>query len=117
MAAGTRAASLEDLYRDVARGLLVVGTNYVTTDHQLASGMLPWATMFEINRGKLVSRVRNRAITFATRVFWKNLTELGDRTTLQVSQYGSAKGFPWQGGWLLATAPATRFAAVNVVAT
>jgi TldD protein len=113
--AGAQGTSLEELYKDIPRGMLVLRCDAVSVDPGINTGMIMFADLFEINRGKIVGRVRDAAIPFNTRNLWKHLTALGDPTTMQTSSVGDSKGNPWHYAEQVATAPAARFEQVDVI--
>jgi TldD protein len=116
MAPGRDAATAADLYKDISRGVFVSGSVAVSTDQQFGS-IFCRGTMFEIERGKIVSRIREGALQSTTRNFWKSLTALGDSTTMAQSEYWSSKGHPWKYAREGASAPAAFFKDVDVIST
>jgi len=117
MTPGTSRASLEDLYKDMTKGL-VVRTGWVTTDQQLASGAIRGFTeIYEVSQGKIVRRVKDIQLQFNTLPFLKGLTVLGDATTMQEEDVSTSKGLPWVGVTSGATAPAALLKEVNAVST
>jgi len=117
IAPGTAALPLEDMYKDIAHGILVTRCDWVSIDPQLTTGMLNYGNMCEIKRGKIVSRVRDGAFIFSTKTLWKNLVAIGDQSTVRNVTDGYWKGNPWRSGFQSTTAPAMRFSAVDVIST
>jgi TldD protein len=111
-------ASVDDLCKEVRRGVLVRGTRYVTTDPQFSSGsILSTGQRFEIENGKVVRRLDGNGLEFVTRNFWKSLVALGDASTVANSSFEISKGQPWRSALNTATAPAGLFKDVNVITT
>jgi len=113
----TSTASVEDLCRDVSRGLLIMQGEYFSVDQQLTTGSLLWGLMYEIRKGKLVHRVRDAGIQFGTRKFWKSLTVLGGANSVRNQHYDAYKGNPWRRLKETGTAPAGLFKDVDVIGT
>lgn len=118
VAPAAQRATLEDLYRDIPRGLLIRYADNVATDQQLSSGSLTWAgAMFEIEKGKIVRRIDGNGIQFGTSTFWKSLMAVGDANTTGMGTFYLSKGQPWRYVIRTATAPAGFFKDVNVIST
>jgi TldD protein len=112
--------SLEDLYGHIPRGIFVWRADRIDMDHQLASGSLfasPNVDMFEIERGKLVGRIRGNALQFGTARLWKSLAAIGDTSTIRNSHFDASKGYPWRFAVQTASAPAALFNEINVVSS
>jgi predicted Zn-dependent protease len=118
---GTTSANIDELCKDVSRGLLIREAHYVASDQQLSSGSIfVTGVMFEIANGKIVRRVEGNGIEFSTAKLWKSLAAIGDVSTMRDfgdNTWGLPKGQPWRGAAQSATAPAGLFKDVNVVAT
>jgi TldD protein len=117
IAPGTGRASLADLCKDVSHGVLMTQTDYIAVDQELTSGSVMWGHMFEIERGKIVRRLRDTGLQFTTQKLWKSLMALGDQSTVRNNHYGTYKGNPWKHIEESTTAPAGLFKDVDVIAT
>jgi TldD protein len=115
VAPSARKTSLEDLCRDMRHGILVRQGNYCTTDQQLSSASMNFALMLEIERGKIVRRIKGAALQFSALSFWKALNAVGDASTLLKSEFSTYKGQPWKSASQSATAPAGFFKEINVI--
>jgi TldD protein len=118
VSAGTKATSLENLYKDMARGLVVMGAGEIATDQQFVSGSFTdrGATTFEVERGKIVRRVQDSGLQFRTDMLLKGLLALGDTRTMRGTKIGDVfKGMPWQWAEHSVHAPAALFKEVNVI--
>jgi TldD protein len=118
------ASSLEDLYRDMQHGLVVLGRSQLSSDEGLASMSLVSergnadGLLLEIRRGKIVRRLYGNGMQFRTAPFWqRQLVALGDARTLQENVSFLYKGMPWKGAWQSATAPAAIFKDIPVFST
>jgi TldD protein len=116
MTAGGVGTSLQDLYKDMTRGLLVLQCGWIAPDQQLSSGSIDSTEMlFEIARGKIVRRLTDSVLQFRTVPLLEGLTAIGDRTTLRYRDSYLTKGIPWQTTRQSATAPAAFFRSVDVI--
>jgi TldD protein len=111
----TKTANIEDLYKDLPRGILVRNASYMATDQQLSSCNLFHGVMLEIERGKIVRRVDGNGLQFGTSKFWKSLIALGDSSTVQSIVIKPMKGQPWVEAAQSTSAPAALFKDVNVI--
>jgi TldD protein len=118
VAPSTTKASVDDLCRGIAHGVLVRQGRALATDHQFASGSFTkWAALLEIKNGKPVRRLYGNGLQFSTGAFWKGLTGVGDAGTVATSTFNLYKGEPWHAVTHSATAPAGLFKQVDVIAT
>jgi len=108
-------ASLEELYKDMKKGIVVMREAWITTDQQLASGAIGWGQMYEVSQGKIVRRLKDMQLQFNTLPFLKGITAIGDATTVQDQDVSTSKGLPWVSTPAGATAPAALFKEVNAV--
>jgi TldD protein len=115
VAPGKERATIDDLIKDMPRGILVREAGYLATDQQLSSGSLTWGQFFEVQRGKVVRRIGGVALQFSTVPFWKSLTALGDATTVLPATGSTMKGMPWYSADYQSNAPAAAFKAVDVI--
>jgi len=107
--------SLEDLTRQLKRGLLLIQASYVATDQQLASGFFYGTLMLEVNHGQITNRIKNVALQFKTTTLWKGVEAIGDSTTLGTGDVSLAKGQPWQRIPSTSRAPAMSCKAIDVI--
>jgi len=114
----THETSLDDLCRDIKRGLLVRYQGGVLTDQQLASGDMPFqSAVYQIEHGKVTRRIYGVGLQFQTSAFWKSLVALGGRDTLGYASFFAYKGQPWRTTSQNVRAPAGLFKDVNVIST
>jgi TldD protein len=118
IAPAAQETSLDDLCRNVKRGLLVRYEGGVMTDQQLVSGAMPFQTaVYQLEQGKVTRRIYGAGLQFQTAPFWKSLVALGGRDTLDSSSFFSYKGQPWRTTSQSVHAPAGLFKDVNVIST
>jgi TldD protein len=111
--AGT--ASLSDMIRGVTRGVLVCQVQYISIAPHMRAGEIPWAAFYEIDRGKVVRRIKDAGIQFGTSRLWKSLAACGDADTVCTNYTDDFKGQPWTSAPAGATVPAAFFKDVNIV--
>jgi TldD protein len=119
---GQAKASLEDLYKGMTKGILVLDMKDLTTDHQCANNILiePYGmgNMLLIEKGKIVGKLKGNALQFATKSLWtKQLMALGDTSTVYDYDFETQKGMPWKSALQSTRAPAGLFKDVDVIST
>jgi TldD protein len=115
---GTQTATLDDLCRDMGRGILIRDAGWFGTDQQLASGAYTeFGHMFEIEQGKVVRRIVGNGLQFMTSRLWKSLVAVGDAGTVRRGAAVVYKGQPWTAMTQTASAPAALCKDVDVIST
>jgi TldD protein len=117
VAPGKTSASVDDLCRGMSKGLLITDALMLDTDHQLASGSLITGNnvmAFEVQKGKIVRRVRGNMLQFGTGQLWRSLVTLGDETTMRNGDNYPRKGQPWREITQTVSAPAALFKDMNI---
>ena len=71
----------------------------------------------EVRNGKIIGHVKDAALQFRTREFWKSMDAIGDASTVHVTGLRQYKGDPYQRFNQTISAPAARFRNVNVINT
>lgn len=89
------ATSLSDMISEVKRGYVVYGGT-VSTSFNIKEGLATPGMIREIRNGKLLDFIPGFQIMFSTPEIWKNITMMGDRTTLRQGSSRSNKGEPSQ---------------------
>jgi TldD protein len=115
VAPSTSNVTVDDLIRDVKRGIYVCNADYVMTDQQMSGGVLPGARFYEIRQGKLGQLVGGGSLQFTTRNLWKSLVAVGGSSTLLTTHGETTKGMPWRGVQHHSTAPAALFKGADMV--
>jgi TldD protein len=116
------AAMLEDLCKDIKRGILVLEAPGLSTDQELASGsfvtrgIATEGIWLEIQRGQPVRRLHGNGIQFSTRKLWKSLLALGDARTVCDRTFELYKGQPWHPATQSVSAPAGLLKDIDVFA-
>jgi TldD protein len=117
--AASSGPTLDDLCRDVKRGLLIYDNGYVTSDPQLQSTLNPRMTAFQIMNGRLVGCLRDGyTLQAATKQLWRrSLKALGGPATVEHARGYCSKGQPLQFNTVTTSAPAGMFADVDIIRT
>jgi TldD protein len=117
VAPSTSAATIDDLIRDMPRGLVVRSGYWISTDQQLSTGNVNsyYALVLEVQKGRIVRRIKDAALEWSTVPFLKQLLAVGDASTVVHATGESYKGVPWHAAEYHTTAPAALFKEVNLI--
>jgi TldD protein len=120
--------SLDDLCKDVKRGLLLVNQDWIAPDQQLTSATIfarlgsyaagdvqAGGMLFEIAQGQIVRRIKQTALQLHTLPFLKGMTAIGGAQTVCDTAAFTSKGMPWQTAYKGTTAPAALFKEVDAI--
>jgi len=110
-------AAIEDLIREIPRGLLVINGS-VDVSPGLTRGRIGPngdGLIVEIQRGVPVARASLHMQFLTQPLLKKNLRALGDATTVQAADVLSLKGIPWTGAFQRVTAPAALCSEVDII--
>jgi predicted Zn-dependent protease len=109
--------TVDDLIRDMPRGLVVRGGTTISTDQQLSTGSLNSfdALILEVQKGRIVRRIKDAGLEWSTVAFLKQLVAVGDTSTVAHATGDTYKGVPWHRAEYHATAPAALFKEINVI--
>lgn len=113
MKPGDTDSTLEDLLKDHSRCLLFKNAQ-VGLDYQLTNGTLG-GDIFEVMRGRKVSRVIGGGCWFKTQELWNNLVRLGGKSTLERTSIMSVKGEPLTAIPYSVTAPAVMIKDATII--
>jgi len=114
IASGAPGMTMDSLVRHVKNGLLVRSMEYITTDPQLNGGAFFPDMLFEIKNGVVTRRVLKAAVQFGTKHLWKNMTTVGDASTLDHG-FSSRYISPEVIATVSVRAPAAQFAQLDVI--
>jgi TldD protein len=88
--------SVEDLIKNVKKGILVTNAGYGGSDQQGTGGQYYGEICQEIRNGKLIGYVKDCSYRFLTGPFWKNMMNIGGKSTYRLSGQKGWKGQPYQ---------------------
>jgi len=102
------AVRLEDVMREMSRGLLVLNGDVSATAGLTAGTVIgsPDGVILDVQRGVPVARVGAQLQFITKTILGKNLRALGDASTLGMAPVSTAKGVPWQQSTQWVSAPA-----------
>ena len=110
--------SLDDLFRDIKRGLFVEGRGVSSIDQQRYNFQFGGAVIREITNGKLGAMVRDAAYQSRTPDFWASCDGLGGPATYRLwGTSADGKGEPGQTNAVSHGCPPARFRNVTVLNT
>src|SRR5829696_5456764 len=114
----TTEVRLEDLFRDIKRGLFVEGRGVSSIDQQRYNFQFGGAVIREITNGKLGAMVRDAAYQSRTPDFWASCDGIGGRSTYRLwGTSADGKGEPGQTNAVSHGCPPARFRQVTVLNT
>jgi TldD protein len=91
MTPGSENVTVEDMIKDVKKGLYLSEFAYGGSDQQVINSSFVAERVQEIRNGKLVGYIKDSSIQFRTQQFWKSLDAIGGAATAQSYGYGE----PW----------------------
>jgi TldD protein len=106
--------SIEDLVKNVKKGILVTNAGYGGSDQQGTGGQYYGEICQEIRNGKLIGYVKDCSYRFLSGPFWKNLMAVGGKNTYRISGQKSYKGQPFQYVFNSVGAVAAHFKECNI---
>jgi TldD protein len=110
--------SLEDLFRDIKRGLFIEGRGSSSIDQQRYNFQFGGAVIREIRDGRLGSMVRDAAYQSRTPDFWASCDGVGGRSTYRLwGTSADGKGEPGQVNAVSHGCPPARFRNVTILNT
>jgi len=110
--------SLEDLFRDIKRGLFIEGRGSSSIDQQRYNFQFGGAVIREIRDGRLGAMVRDAAYQSRTPDFWASCDGIGGRSTYRLwGTSADGKGEPGQVNAVSHGCPPARFRNVTVLNT
>ena len=110
--------SLDDLFRDIKRGLFIEGRGVSSIDQQRYNFQFGGAVIREITNGKLGAMVRDAAYQSRTPDFWASCDGLGGPATYRLwGTSADGKGEPGQTNAVSHGCPPARFRNVTVLNT
>jgi TldD protein len=110
--------SLEDLFRDIKRGLFIEGRGVSSIDQQRYNFQFGGGVIREITNGKLGAMVRDAAYQSRTPDFWASCDGLGGPATYRLwGTSADGKGEPGQTNAVSHGCPPARFRSVTVLNT
>ncbi|HHY87049.1 MAG TPA: TldD/PmbA family protein [Verrucomicrobia bacterium] len=115
---GKEPLTLDDLVRDVSKGILIYGNGSFSIDQQRYNFQFGGQTFWEIRDGKVTGMLRDVAYQSRTTDFWNACDGLGGPDTYRLGgAFNDGKGEPTQSNAVSHGCPVARFREINVLNT
>jgi len=114
---GTPGTTLESMTKQLGKGLLGRGISEwsVSSDQQLSGGSFGPHMLFEVRNGQITRRLLGGMVQFRSRAFWKDLTMMGDASTVQSRMHTDYRGETYAKAVQPVLAPAARLASADII--
>ena len=118
LAAGKKKYSVEDMIKDVEKGIYIVGDGSFSIDQQRYNFQFGGQLFYEIKNGKIVGMLRDVAYQSNTQEFWNSCSALTDKSDYRLGgSFFDGKGQPSQSSAVSHGSSTARFDGVNVINT
>ena len=115
---GKEAYSVEDMIKDVEKGIYIVGRGSYSIDQQRYNFQFGGTLFYEIKDGKIVGMVNDVAYQSNTQEFWNSCAKICDKSDYRLfGSFFDGKGQPAQISAVSHGSATTRFNGVNVINT
>jgi TldD protein len=118
LAPGKEKYSVNEMIRDVDKGIYIVGRGSFSIDQQRYNFQFGGTLFFEIKGGKIVGPLEDVAYQSNTQEFWNSCTKVCDASNYRLfGSFFDGKGQPGQVSAVSHGSSTTRFNGVNVINT
>ena len=115
---GSEKKSVDDLIKDVEKGLYIVGDGSFSIDQQRYNFQFGGQLYYEIKNGKIAGMVKDVAYQSNTQEFWNSCVGIADESDYRLGgSFFDGKGQPPQVSAVSHGSSTTRFNGVNVINT
>ncbi|TWI91620.1 TldD protein [Chitinophaga japonensis] len=115
---GASPLSVDDMIRDVEKGIYIVGDGSFSIDQQRYNFQFGGQLFYEIKDGKIAGMLKDVAYQANTREFWNSCTAIADKRDYRLGgAFNDGKGQPSQSNAVSHGSSTTRFNGVNVINT
>ncbi len=115
---GTEPYSLEEMIRDVEKGIYIIGRGSYSIDQQRYNFQFGGTLFYEIKDGKVTNMLNDVAYQSNTQEFWNSCTKICDESDYRMfGSFFDGKGQPGQISSVSHGSSTTRFDNVNVINT
>ncbi len=116
--AGKTKLSVDDLIKDVEKGIYILGNGSFSIDQQRYNFQFGGQTFYEISKGKIVGMLKDVAYQSNTQEFWNSCSAICDESDYRLGgSFSDGKGQPSQSSAVSHGSATTRFNGVNVINT
>ncbi|MEO0971923.1 MAG: TldD/PmbA family protein [Pseudomonadota bacterium] len=118
LAPGKEPYKVEDMIKDVERGIYIVGNGSYSIDQQRYNFQFGGQLFYEIKDGEIAGQVEDVAYQSNTQEFWNSCSALCDESDYRLGgSFFDGKGQPSQVSAVSHGSPTARFDGVNVINT
>jgi len=116
--AGKEKYSVQDMIRDVDKGIYIAGRGSYSIDQQRYNFQFGGTVFYEIKGGKITNMLKDVAYQSNTQEFWNSCTKICDESDYRMfGSFFDGKGQPGQISSVSHGSSTTRFDGVNVINT
>jgi TldD protein len=118
LAPGKKPLSVEDMIKDVKKGIYIVGDGSFSIDQQRYNFQFGGQLFYEIKDGKIAGMLKDVAYQSNTQEFWNSCSQVCDERDFRLGgSFFDGKGQPSQSSAVSHGSATTRFDGVNVINT
>jgi len=118
LSAGKEKLSVEEMIKDVKRGIYIVGDGSFSIDQQRYNFQFGGQLFYEIKDGQIVGMLKDVAYQSNTQEFWNSCVKICDDKDYRLGgSFFDGKGQPSQSSAVSHGSSTTRFNGVNVINT
>ncbi|MFB9865225.1 TldD/PmbA family protein [Rufibacter immobilis] len=118
LAPGKQKLSVEDMIKDVEKGIYIIGDGSFSIDQQRYNFQFGGQLYYEIKDGKIVGPLKDVAYQSNTQEFWNSCAAVCDESDYRLGgSFFDGKGQPTQSSAVSHGSATTRFNGVNVINT
>ena len=116
--AGKDKYSVQDMIKDVEKGIYIVGRGSYSIDQQRYNFQFGGTVMYEIKNGEITDMINDAAYQSNTQEFWNSCAKICDKDDYRIfGSFFDGKGQPSQVSAVSHGSSTTRFNGVNVINT
>lgn len=118
LAAGKGKLSVDDLIKNVEKGVYIIGDGSFSIDQQRYNFQFGGQSFYEVKNGKIVGMLKDVSYQSNTQEFWNSVTAIADKDDYRLGgAFNDGKGQPGQSNAVSHGSSTTRFNGVNVINT
>lgn len=118
LAPGKTPLSVEDMIKDVEKGIYIIGDGSFSIDQQRYNFQFGGQLYYEIKDGKIAGMLKDVSYQSNTQEFWNSCTQICDERDFRLGgSFFDGKGQPSQSSAVSHGSSTTRFNGVNVINT
>ncbi|MEX0719591.1 MAG: TldD/PmbA family protein [Balneolaceae bacterium] len=118
LASGEQPYSVEEMIKDVEKGIYIVGDGSYSIDQQRYNFQFGGQLFYEIENGEITGMLRDVAYQSNTQEFWNSCSKICDESDFRLGgSFFDGKGQPGQSSAVSHGSSTTRFDGVNVINT